>query len=118
MKLRILSAILMTSAFLGIYSCQTDRLKSDPAGFWSDSTGMALFEIRQESGDNYTINASLGSLKGTRTDNQIHGFTDMNDTFSVVVQQDTVIYSILGISIPYHRISKASYDSLSRLQSQ
>jgi len=118
MKKRIASLLLASVTLVALFSCQTDRMKSDPAGFWCDSTGMALFEIRQEAGNSYTINASLGSLKGVRDENRIHGFTDMNDTFSVVIQSDTAVYSILGISIPYHRITKSTFDSLTKVQSQ
>ena len=105
------------SFFVLMASCQMDKANLDPSGYWADSSGMALFQVKQDSGDNYSISSSLGALKGKRVENSVRGTTDLNDSFSMVVNGDSAVYSVLGVSIGYKRITLQKYDSLTRLLS-
>lgn len=101
--------------FLGLLllsSCFKESTRIDPSGYWSDSTGLAIFEIKKKHSDQFEISSSLGSLQGNLQENRVVGLTDLKDTFSVTVSGDSAYYSILGVTLSCHRIPKATYDSL------
>ncbi len=118
MKLK--SGILLSLAILPLLtlSCQMERAKLDPSGYWADSSGMAMFQIKPEAGDMYSISSSLGSLKGKQVESTIKGTTDLNDSFFIECKGDSLIYSILGVSIVYYRVPASTYDSLARVLAQ
>lgn len=109
-------AFLTFSLLLMVISCSRENTRTEPTGYWSDSTGLAIFEIKPKGQLQYEIASSLGSLQGTLVENRVVGLTDLKDSFSVTISGDTAYYSILGVSLACHRIPKARYDSLSAIQ--
>lgn len=104
--------IVLLASSLALLSCNSETAKMEPLSYWSDSSGMALFEVKRESENVFTISSSLGSLTGTLSQNTIRGITDLKDSFSLEVTGNQAKYSILGITIDYHKIAKTQYDSL------
>jgi|GEM_PF-6305530 len=116
MKLRFVLFAIALSVILG---CQADKSKLNPIGLWADSTGMALFEVKHEKGEAFSVSSSIGSLKGKWIDGSVRGVTDLNDSFSMSILSDsTAVYSVLGVQIEYRRVSQAKYDSLAKLLAQ
>lgn len=111
MRKHILSLALITFA---LSSCKTEKTQLEPISYWSDSSGMALFEVKRVSETEFTISSSLGSLKGSVVENSIRGVTDLQDSFSLTVNGTDATYSILGVSLPYHKVPKETYDSLTK----
>lgn len=70
---------------------------------------MALFHIYPDQNE-WVLKASLGELRGNLTGNKIVGLTELKDSFSFEVTGDSAVYSILGITLPYHRITKETFD--------
>ena len=100
-------------AFIIVLLGCNDKAKSDDfSGYWRDSTGMALFQVKAESSENWTLSSSLGALTGKKIGNSIRGTTDLQDSFAMEVSGNTAVYSVLGVTIDYFRITKDEYDSL------
>ena len=104
------------TASLLLASCLPESSKVDPIGYWSDSTGIALFQVQKNTDQSYVISSTLGSLQGGLQGNSIRGVTDLKDSFYMEMHGDSAIYSVLGVIIPYHRINKTQFDSLAKIQ--
>lgn len=104
----------LASLLLFFFGCQGEKAKLTPSGYWSDSTGMAMFEIKSKGKDLFEVSSSLGSISGQMQNQTIQGKTDLNDAFLIELKGDSLVYSILGVSMTYYRISQERYDSLAR----
>jgi len=73
---------------------------------------MAIFQVQPVAEGKYSISSSLGALQGLRVENAVRGVTDLKDSFAFEVKGDSAVYSVLGVTIQYHRIPKTAFDSL------
>lgn len=81
-------------------------------GYWSDESGMALFQVNKQDGA-YVILNSMGSLQGT-VDNsgKVVGKTETGMPFVLSVVGDSAVYSVMDLDMPYVRIDSTRYAEL------
>lgn len=80
-------------------------------GFWSDSTGVASFEVLKQ-GESYQIKNTMGVLQGTLVADKIIGHTEQGIPFSMVVRGDTAEYTIMDLTMRYQRIDQKQFADL------
>ena len=108
-------AFLSSLAVLLLLACQSEKAPANLVGYWADSTGMAIFQVQPSTDGKFSISSSLGTLEGLRAENAVRGMTDLKDSFSFEVRGDSAVYSVLGVTILYHRIPQNVFDSLNKV---
>lgn len=103
--------LLALALLLAACHSPTPPRTSQYEGFWSDSTGVASFEVLKQGGS-YQIKNSMGILQGTLIADKIIGHTEQGIPFSMVVRGDTAEYTVMDLTMRYQRIDQKQFEDL------
>lgn len=110
--------IVLFASAMALVACQNSKKSDAPPvfeGYWADSSGMATFEVQQQT-PKYLLKNNMGTLEASLEANILQGKTAQGFPFRLAVQGDQATYTIMDLEMQYQRISKHQYDSLHQIQ--
>lgn len=99
-----------------LFAACSSTQKNTPAvfeGYWADTSGMAIFEVRKQ-GEIFQIQNDMGVLQGKLAEGKISGQTEQQMPFAMTVRGDTAEYTVMDLTMRYTRIDKQRYENLQK----